>query len=142
MRVSVFQAGQNSWKPHTFISQDTDFLGLSDVNLLSSTPLNALYNISPVPFPNASHKMPFGFFTSSLSELVLSLSTAFCLVELPNPWRSLMSSGSRIDRRSSGTRRNEFAGLAFRDAIRERIMFQEIPMLTFGSISTRNQREK
>lgn len=45
-----------------------------------------------------------------------------------------------MDWRSSGTRRNEFAGLAFRDAIRERMMFQEIPMLTFGSIGVRNRR--
>jgi len=44
-----------------------------------------------------------------------------------------------MDRRSSGARRNEFAGLAFRDAIRERMIFQEIPTLTFGSISFRNR---
>lgn len=69
----------------TFISQDTDFLGLSDVNFLSSTPLNVLYNISPVPFPNASHKMALDIFASSPSELVPSFSTTFCLLEFPNP---------------------------------------------------------
>jgi len=72
-------------EPRTFISQDTDFLGLSDVNFLSSTPLNALYNISPIPFPNASNKTPLGFCISSSSELVPIFSTAFCLVEFPNP---------------------------------------------------------
>ena len=72
-------------EPRTFISQDTDFLGLSDTNFLSSTPLNALCSISPVPFPSASNKAPLGFCASSPSELVPSFSTAFCLVECPNP---------------------------------------------------------
>ena len=41
---------------------------------------------------------------------------------------------------SSGTRRNESAGLAFLDAIRESMMFQDIPVLTFGPVNFENPR--
>src|SRR5712671_2314122 len=72
----------------TLISQETDLRGLSLSNLRSSTPRMALYSVSPVDFPRASHNAALLRPASSARLLVPKFSWAFSRAALPKPCRS------------------------------------------------------
>ena len=63
------------------MTQDTDFRGLSLSSFLSSIPRKALYKVSPVPLPSASHKTALLFFVSSPKFVAPSFPSAFWRVE-------------------------------------------------------------
>jgi len=121
----------------TLISQDTDLRFLSLSSFLSSTPLTALYSVSPVPLPNASHNTPLLFSLSSPNLVTPSFSNAFCFADRPNPCRSDISKGTRNSSTRAGRRWYEPAGLARRVAKRERSMLCAIPMLTANIVRTK-----